>query len=201
MTVFRSVHRIVLGTALVMVVAGGCGSASVQSDPSGASSTGSTPTTASAPPLAQVGETLTNRGVQLTVKAVRSAETIEMNQSGFRPGSGYEKYTEVQPDPGGKFVIVETHVVNKGRRSMDLTCSLPITTAVADIEDRMFDPIQDLYQLRGNPECNKLLQPGFESDMTYVFMVPATATVVRFGFYDSTDFDGNVEWSRFAISA
>jgi hypothetical protein len=26
--------------------------------------------------------------------------------------------------------------------------------------DRTFDPIQDLYKLRGNPECNDQLQPG-----------------------------------------
>jgi hypothetical protein len=27
--------------------------------------------------------------------------------------------------------------------------------------------------------------------MTYVYMIPANATIVRWGFYDSTDFSGH----------
>lgn len=146
-------------------------------------------------PIAQVGQTVSNRGVTLTVKAARAADFIEMNESGFRPGSGYEKYTRTTPDAGGKFIVIETHIVNNAKVSMDLTCSLPISTVLVDAQDRSFDPIRDLYKLKGNPECNDQLQPGFEADMTYVYLVPANALITGWGFKDSTEFLGSGEYT------
>lgn len=42
----------------------------------------------------------------------------------------------------------------------------------------------DLYQVEGNPECNAKLQPGFSSDMKYVYEIPDTAVPMFFGFYE-----------------
>lgn len=193
----RSFTVAVLGAILAATIAA-CSSAPA---PAGTSAAPAAPPPTTAAPLAQVGQILTNRGVQLTVKSVRAADSIEMNMSNMRQGSGFEKFTTRKPDTGGKFVIVETHIANQGGRSMDLTCGLPVTTAVADTADRNFDAIRELDRYRGNPECNKMLQPGFESDMTYVFMVPASASIVRFGFYDSTDPGAAQDWSRFTIAA
>jgi hypothetical protein len=151
-------------------------------------------------PIAEIGQTVSNRGVTLTVKAAHAADFIEMNESGFRPGSGYEKYTRTAPDPGGKFIVVETHVVNNANVSMDLTCSLPISTVLVDAQDRNFDPIHDLYKLKGNPECNDQLQPGFEADMTYVYLVPTNAVITEWGFKDTTELLGSSEYTAVHLS-
>jgi hypothetical protein len=70
---------------------------------------------------------------------------------------------------------------------IDLTCSLPVKTALVDSQQRNFDPIDDLYKLKGNSNCNDNLQPGFESDMTWVYRVPSSATAIGWGFQDITD--------------
>lgn len=158
------------------------------------------PTTTPAPTSAEVGDTVTNGGITLTVTGARVAETIEMNESNFRPGSGYEEYTTTEPDAGGKFIVIETHIVNNAQVSLDLTCSLPVNTVLVDTMNREFDSIQDLYKVRGNPECNNQLQPGFESDMTWIYMIPASATVLGWGFTDLTEGLGNTNYSTFRLS-
>lgn len=136
--------------------------------------------------IGAVGQAMTNGGVTLTVLGARVADIIELNESNYAQGSGNETYTQVPPDAGGKFVIVDTHIVNNGQVSMDLTCSYPIATALVDDRDRQFDTIDSLYEIRNNPECNSQLQPGFESDMTYIYMVPADAKITGFAFRDAT---------------
>jgi hypothetical protein len=191
-------RMIVVGAVLAAAAIAGCANAS-SAGPAPASSVPAAPTTTTAP-LAQTGQTLSDGGVTLTVKSARVTDSIDMNESNFRPGSGYEVYTKTKPDAGGMFVVVEAHVVNNAKVSMDLTCGLPVTTKIADDQDRNFDPIQDLYKLKGNPECNKQLQPGFEADMTWVYLVPTTATVVRWGFYDSTELTGAEQWTRVQLT-
>lgn len=138
-----------------------------------------------------------------TVTSARTADFIELNESHYRPGSGYETYTKTKPDAGGKFIVVDTHIVNDGRTSMDLTCSLPISTVLIDSRNRDFDAIQDLYKLKGNPECNDQLQPGFEADMTYVYLVPVDAAITGWGFPDLTESLGNQDYTavRFSLGA
>lgn len=191
---------IIVVATLAVAVATGCSSTAAPTVTATPASAPQPPSTTMAAPLAQVGQALTNRGVTLTVKSAKGADSIEMNESGARPGSGFESYTKVKPDAGGKFIIVQTHIVNNAKTSMDLTCSLPITTKVADDQDRSFDTIADLYKIRGNPECNKLLQPGFESDMTYAYLVPASTTIVRWGFYDSTTVTGDEGFTRVQLT-
>ncbi|WP_345613075.1 DUF4352 domain-containing protein [Pseudonocardia adelaidensis] len=159
--------------------------------PPPAARSATSPSPSPAPQLAQVGQTATNGGITLTVTAARTVESIDMNQSGFRPGSGYETYTKTEPEQGGSFVVIETHVTNDGQSSLDLTCSWPIDAKLVDDRDRNFDPIGELYELKGNPECNKQLQPGFEDEMTYVYLVPADAKIVTWGFRDVTNPSGS----------
>ena len=153
-----------------------------------------------APAVGEVGQVVRNGGVTLTVTAARVADSIDMNESNYRPGSGFEKYTKTKPDAGGKFVVVETHIVNDAKVSMDLTCSLPISTVLVDAKDRNFDPIQDLYKLKGNPECNDQLQPGFETDMTYVYLVPIDAKITGWAFTDLTESLGNQDYTAVRLT-
>jgi hypothetical protein len=93
-------------------------------------------------------------------------------------------------------VVIETHIINDGQSSLDLTCSWPIDAKLVDDRDRNFDPIDELDRLKGNPECNKQLQPGFEDDMTYVYLVPADAKIVRWGFRDVTNPSGSSNFTQ-----
>ncbi|MDT0353067.1 hypothetical protein [Pseudonocardia charpentierae] len=56
-----------------------------------------------------------------------------------------------------------------------------------DTQQRNFDPIDDLYELKGNPECKDNLQSGFESDMTWVYRVPSSTTILGWALQDITD--------------
>lgn len=188
-----AVALVLLGVVATLVV--------VDNRPSG--TTTATPvvsTPAPVPSVAEVGQTVTNGGITLTVTNARVIESIEMNESNFRPGSGYEEYTTTTPDWGGKFVMVEARVMNNARVSIDLTCSLPIKTLLVDASERQFDAIQDLYKLRGNPECNDQLQPGFEADMTWVYTVPQSATVIGWVFTDLTEYIGNSDYTAYRLS-
>jgi hypothetical protein len=160
------------------------------------------PTTSAARPAdAEVGQVVTSRGITLTVTEARAIDSVQMNESSFRAGSGYEKYTTKLPDGGGRFVMVKAHVVNNAQVSLDLTCSLPISTKIIDAQQRNFDAIDDLYKIKGNPECNKQLQPGFEADMTWVYLVPKSATVIGWGFSDYTDFSALGDYSTVRFDA
>ena len=172
---------------LAAVAIAGCGSPTQTSTATVQVKTDA-PTPSPTPEPNSVGEQVSNGGITLTVKAASTASTIELNESGFRPGSGYEKYTKTPAGDGAKFVVVQTHVVNNAKKSLDLTCSLPVSTKLVDDKERQFDPIGDLYKIKGNPECNDQLQPGFESDMTLIYRVPTTANVVGWAFQDFTEF-------------
>jgi hypothetical protein len=173
-------------TALAAVVISACGAppaptVTVQVETSA-------PSPSPTPEPRSVGEQVSNGGITLTVKAARTASSIDLNESNYRPGSGFEKYTKTPAGDGAKFVVVETHVVNNAKTSLDLTCSLPVNTKLVDAQERQFDAIDSLYKLNGNPECNDQLQPGFESDMTWVYRVPSTANIIGWAFQDFTEF-------------
>jgi hypothetical protein len=98
-----------------------------------------------------------------------------------------EHYTNTLAGPGAKFVVVTGKVINSAKKSMDLTCGWPIATAVIDDQQRHFDTIDELHNLKGNPECNENLQPGFDSDMTWVYRVPENTKVAGWSFQGVTD--------------
>jgi hypothetical protein len=159
----------------------------------------STPATAApftTPPANQVGQQVSNGGITLTVTSAESAPSIRLNESNFRPGSGYETYTDTPAGPGAKYVIIKTHIVNNAKTSLDLTCGYPIKTVLVDEQQRNFDPIQDLYKVEGNPECNSQLQPGFDSDMTYPYRVPESTHVRGWAFVDETEMLGNTNATK-----
>lgn len=135
--------------------------------------------------IGEIGEIVKNHGVALTVKKAYFANTVPMNRSGYQAGSSYAKFTQEKADAGGKFVVVETTIENVGKQSLDLTCGWPIEMKLGDSDGRAFDPIDDLSDFKGNPECNAQLQPGFKDSMTYAFLVPTAATVTGLVFRDT----------------
>ncbi|MFB9784682.1 hypothetical protein [Rhodococcus baikonurensis] len=67
---------------------------------------------------------------------------------------------------------------------MDLTCSFPIQNKLITADKRQYDPIDALYKIQGNRECNDGLQPGFDSHMVYVYEIPTAAVPAQFEFAD-----------------
>ena len=125
-----------------------------------------------------IGEPVKAPGFVMTIKDVRGADTLEVNQSSYESGSGYETWTQKKPARGGSFMVLDTAIKNTATESMDLTCSFPIDIRVFNTDSQEYDPVQNLYEMRGNPECNAQLQPGFTSKMTYAFMVPKDSEII-----------------------
>ena len=129
-----------------------------------------------------IGEAVTNGGAKITVNSVTSAPTIPM-----RAGVTQGEFAPKEARTGGQFIVVDTTVENVGKASMDLTCNYPIVTMLGDDEKRQFDAIRDLYRIEGNPECNVGLQPGFSSEMKWVYEIPSTTVPVIFAFYTTEE--------------
>lgn len=124
----------------------------------------------------------------MTIKSAGLADSIQLNKTNYRTGSPYAKYTSEPAGTGYRFFVVTTHVVNNGSHSMDLTCSLPISTRFEDKRSREFDDIGSLYQIKGNPECNTgAIQPEESADMTWVYRIPDSAVPDKWGFVDIED--------------
>ncbi|BCW35165.1 hypothetical protein StoSoilA2_12210 [Arthrobacter sp. StoSoilA2] len=105
-----------------------------------------------------------------------------MNTSNYRAGSGYETYEDVPAQSGGRFIVVNAVVVNNAKAPIDLTCGYPIDIKVFNGSAQVYSPIQDTYKIKGNPECNAQLQPGFESTMTWAYLVPAKSSIIGLAF-------------------
>jgi hypothetical protein len=190
----RKLPWVVVGVVALLVVIGLVNGGQNRTAPAAAPTPAAIPSAVPVAPTlpaeeasAEVGQTVSNGGITLTVTGAGVVESVEMNESNFRPGSGYETYTETRPQQGAKFVMIQTRIFNSGKSSIDLTCSWPVDAKLIDALDREFDPIDDLYKLKGNPECNYQLQPGFEAEMTYVHLVPETAAIAAWSFRDTAE--------------
>jgi hypothetical protein len=125
-----------------------------------------------------IGERVKAPGFVMTIQEVRNQATLKVNETMYESGSGYETWTPRKPAPGGRFVVLDTFVKNASTESMDLTCAFPIDIRVFSTTSQEFDPVDNLYEMRDNPECNAKLQPGFGSEVTYAFMVPKKAEII-----------------------
>jgi hypothetical protein len=128
------------------------------------------------------GATYRHIDMVIMLLEARSAFAVPMKQYSSR------QKDDLRAGDGAKFVIVRTEVLNDASISICLTCSRPIQTYVYDDRRRRFDSIGSLYQIAGNPECSDHLQPGFTSQMTWVYRVPLHSGIVAFEFEDVSDF-------------
>lgn len=207
--------KVLAALACVLIVTSGCGSSAGASDSSSVSSSVSpSPTRASAtavaekktpsptptpiptpkPSYAKIGDVATNGGIQIKVVSAVSSNTVTQNTSNYRSGSGFETYEDVPAQNGGRYVVVSAIVTNNGKAPIDLTCSYPIDIKVFNVAAQVYSPIDDIRKIKDNPECNAQLQPGFESNMTWAFLVPAKSMIlgaafseVDFSAYKKTD--------------
>jgi hypothetical protein len=175
------------GLALVLAACGGGGNTSATKTVTVTVSGGSTPSAAATTTFPSttptsgpgIGDPMTNGGVKLTVNAVSAPATVLLHQY-HNPGV---EFADTPPKAGAKYIRVDTTIENVGKESLFLTCGNRIRTQVIDSQQRQFDTIEYLFDIKGNPEC-KAVQPGFTSPMTYVFEVAQDAVVVYFAFAD-----------------
>lgn len=171
----------------------GCGHATSQ--PVAATPSEEPKTSASAKPTQEpqpsVGDTTTNKTLTLKFDKYEEPATINYDDT----GAGH--YQAKKPDEGMKWVAATMTVTNNGKHSIDLTCSLPVAIKAVDSQSREFDPIQSLYGVQGNPQCNSQTQPSQSKTVTYVFSVAKDSQIRGFGWYDSEDFDGDYTMSIF----
>lgn len=168
-----------------------CGGSDSDAPPAGSRSTttevaSETTATSAAPAFVEVGQPATHGGITLTVNKATSPATYPVMEGSYKKNSGYDTYADTPPRAGGKLIRIDATVKNNTAGSIDLTCSLPVVAYVSDGQ-RMFDPVDDLYKIEGTPECNEDLNPGFSSEMTWVFEVPADTPIKMFLF---SDYDG-----------
>lgn len=129
------------------------------------------------------GEAVTSGGITLTINQVAAVPTYPRMTNSVRKGSGYEQYENATPRTGGKFVRVDATVKNGTKKAIDLTCSLPVIAKLSDGE-ALYEPVDSLYEIEGNPECNDDLNPGFSSEMIWIFEVPRDVPAKMFTFAD-----------------
>jgi hypothetical protein len=148
------------------------------------------------PPVcsSSIGGKFRHKGIEITL--LDATWSLTVNLDGSRAGQ-----YEVLNDDGAKFVSISTRVLNDSQGSIDLTCSRPINTHLIDERNRKFDCIRDLYRIPGNPECNYRLNPGFSSNMKWIYRVPIGTSIVAFEFEDWTDFSkiGDLEPTRVLV--
>lgn len=129
-------------------------------------------------PRPRVAPSLRPSSAVITIKDFRKADTIEVNTTTYQSGSGFETWTQQKTQSGGTFVVLDTRVKDNATESLDLTCSFPIDIKVFNAEFQEYEPVQNLYEMRGNPECNAQLQPGFASEITYAVMVHKQSKII-----------------------
>lgn len=127
-------------------------------------------------------------GVTLKLDSVTESDHLMLNAEGVKPG--YLPEERQNPSDGGKFITVNTIVTNTSRGSMDLTCGFGVQAHLFNKDGQRYEPVQDLYRIPENPECNDSLNPGFSIEMSWPFEVPEDMKATEFGFANpETNYD------------
>lgn len=138
--------------------------------------------TSTAARFAGIGQQVRNQGIAITVHSVSEAPTIRFNESGY--SGEYAEFTDLAARPGGKFVTIDTTVLNDTRGPIDITCSAPIQNSLFSEDRREYSTIDSQYNVEGNPGCNDMLQPGFDVPMKFIYELPSASVPLAFAFAD-----------------
>lgn len=125
-------------------------------------------------------------GIEVSVSHVTTKATLDYVGGNYSADSPNAEHRTVTAPQGGRYVYVVSEVLNEDAEGIDLTCGYPLKVKLRGAEGRRFDPVENLYEVRGNPECNEQLQPGFSHPMTWIFLVPPSAEVEALEFTDET---------------
>lgn len=138
-----------------------------------------------------VGTSLTNGGITLTLQSIDEPVSVAQNREGNQP--------DLTPEGGTKFFSATFQVKNDTISPIDITCSYPIDIRAVNDKSQMYTPIDGLYKIPGNPECNADLQPGLTTNVTYVFNMPVDTDIRGIAWRDVTDFNVDNDYSVFKL--
>lgn len=154
---------------------------------SSATGTETTETTDESPSASDIGTTAVSGGIHMKLLKVSTSRTVNYRggmSTDVTPGGEPASHKAPQ---GGRYVFVKTTVENKTSGGIDITCSYPIRTRVESDDGTEYDPIDSLFLIPGNPECNDSLQHGFKATVTWVFLISKDTRVGKFTFRDVSD--------------
>lgn len=167
-------------SAIAALTLAGCSSEADEPAPTEASST-----TAAAPQSPGMGIEVKGNGATVTANAAYETHAIAAYTDGSWNSNEARPTEDIEAREGGKYVVIETTVVNDTSSDMDLTCRSTggwVESALQVGDGVVYQPIDDLYDIPGNPECNRNLGSGFDAEMTWVFLVPDDREPVSFNF-------------------
>jgi len=175
---------IAVAACAVMIVVAGCGSSDTKTVTETVSEeTATAESDSSASQSEPIDNPAKSGGIEVAVRRAFTKPTVSYvggtDDSRITPNG--EPRTVNAPQ-GGSYVYVDAKVTNETSEGLDLTCGYPMEVKLLDASGRRFDPVEGLDLLKGNPECNAQLQPGFTDKMIYVFLVPPGAKAVAFRF-------------------
>jgi hypothetical protein len=137
-------------------------------------------------PVAAVDHQAKSGGIEVSVSSAATKPTLDYVGGNYSADSPNAEHRTVEAPQGGHYVYVESEVLNEDTEGIDLTCGYPLKVKLRGAEGRRFDPVENLFEVKGNPECNEQLQPGFSHPMTWIFLVPPSAEVEALEFTDET---------------
>ncbi len=140
--------------------------------------------------LHKMGEAIDAPGATVTLQKVTESDSLEVYADNYKRGT-MPNETLTPENQGAKYVSVETTVKNTSKKSMDLTCGFGLQATLFNKDEQAYDPIDSLYRVLDNPECNESLNPGFEKTMTWVYEVPADMQPYAFGVAEPTEHFGD----------
>lgn len=201
-----------IATAALIIGVAGCGGGSssavtVEAQGGETANAEETPTTeeASSPPVekeetnAPTVDHAKSGGIAITVKGASSRSNLKYEGGTISSSTPNGEARNLKAPQGGSYVFVETVVKNETSEGLDLTCGFPVEVKLNDASGQRFNPVEELAGIKGNPECNAELQPGFKDDMTYVFLVPPGAEIESLQFKDVSNFNKEYAAAEIAI--
>lgn len=129
----------------------------------------------------KVGDVKENAGIRMKLVSSGDVETIGYDTCGEGCSNGI--YAAKQPDSGTKYWVANVEITNTGKQPIDISCSYPVAISALDSSQQQYSPIENLYQVQGNPACNADLQPGMTSKVSYPFQIPSDTHIVGFSWY------------------
>ena len=132
-----------------------------------------------------IGQTVTNGGIDMKLISAGEQPTISFDTCGDRCSNG--SYAPKSPDTDTKYWVAVVEVKNNTKQPLDITCSYPYDIKALNSDNQQYTPIDNLYNVEGNPECNAELQPGLSTQVTYPFQVPLDVKMIAIAFRDVGD--------------
>ncbi len=129
-----------------------------------------------------VGADGVSQGIHIRVRKAFRTKSLVYEAGTYSTETPNGDRRVVKAAGGARFLYVVTTGKNRSKSGIDLTCDLPVSANVLDDSGASYEHVEGLSQIKGNPECNAKVNPGFPFKMTWVFKVPTDANITTFAW-------------------